>query len=170
MAKQRSKQISRRGIILLVSLVLLAILFVLSLILFRPGREAGVIETTPYALDSSTSQRFAAMDGALAVASGGGLQLFDENGGLIQRHAVTMLRPALDASENWAAAYDIGGTTLVTMDRKGNDTLFEQENALISVSVTDDGWLAAATESPGYRGMVTVYDAKHAVNYQWYSG
>ena len=70
----RKRQISRRGIILLVSLGVLAALFVLSLILFRPGREPGVIETSPYALDSSASQRFGVMEGGyLAVASGGGL-------------------------------------------------------------------------------------------------
>ena len=167
----RKKQLSRRGIILLASLVVLLLLFVLSLILFRPGREAGVIETTPYALDSSASQRFGVMEGGtLAVASGGGLQLFDENGSLIQRRAVTMLQPALDVSEQWAAAYDIGGNTLVTMNRKGEDTLTETENALIAVSVTDDGWYAAATESPGYRGMVTVCDQKRNVIYEWYSG
>ena len=62
MAAQKRK-ISRRGIILLSSLFVLAVLFVLSLILFRPGTEQGVIETSPYALDSSAAQRFAVMDG-----------------------------------------------------------------------------------------------------------
>ncbi len=166
----RRKKLSKRGIVLLAALAVLVVLFVLSLLLFRPGASSGVIETDPYALDSSSSQRFAVMDGDLAVASGGGLQIFDENGSLIARRAVTLLSPALAASDALAAAYDIGGTTLVTMDRKGESRLWEQENALISVDVTKDGWLAVATESPGYRGMVTVYNEKHEVIYEWFSG
>lgn len=170
MAKQRQK-ISRRGIIWLVSLGILAVLFVLSLILFRPGTEEGVIETSPYALDSSASQRFAVMDGGyLAVASGGGLQIFDENGSLVQREAVTMLQPALDATGNYAAACDVGGTTLVTMDRKGNVKTTELTSAIIAVAAAPDGWLAVVTEAQGYRGMVTVYDEKRTVVYEWYSG
>lgn len=170
MAKQRQK-ISRRGIIWLVSLGILAVLFVLSLILFRPGTEEGVIETSPYALDSSASQRFAVMDGGyLAVASGGGLQIFDENGSLVQREAVTMLQPALDAAGDYAAACDVGGTTLVTMDRKGNVKTTELTSAIIAVAAAPDGWLAVVTEAQGYRGMVTVYDEKRTVVYEWYSG
>ena len=170
MAKQRQK-ISRRGIILLSSLFVLAVLFVLSLILFRPGSEQGVIETSPYALDSSASQRFAVMDGGyLAVASGGGLQIFDENGSLVQREAVTLLQPALDAAGDYAAACDVGGTTLVTMDRKGNVKTTELSDALIAVAAAPDGWIAVVTEAQGYRGMVTVYDEKQNVIYEWYSG
>ena len=170
MAKRRQK-ISRRGIIWLVSLGILAVLFVLSLILFRPGTEEGVIETSPYALDSSASQRFAVMDGGyLAVASGGGLQIFDENGSLVQREAVTMLQPALDAAGDYAAACDVGGTTLVTMDRKGNVKTTELTSAIIAVAAAPDGWLAVVTEAQGYRGMVTVYDEKRTVVYEWYSG
>ena len=171
MAKQKRKQLSRRGIILLVSLGILAALFVLSLVLFRPGREPGEIETSPYALDSSASQRFGVMDGGyLAVASGGGLQIFDENGTLVQRQAVTMLQPALCAAGDFAAACDVGGTTLVTMDRKGSARTTETDNTVIAVSVTEDGWLALATEAQGYRGLVTVYDEKQNVIYEWYSG
>ena len=167
----RKRQISRRGIIWLVSLGILAVLFVLSLILFRPGTEEGVIETSPYALDSSASQRFAVMDGGyLAVASGGGLQIFDENGSLVQREAVTMLQPALDAAGDYAAACDVGGTTLVTMDRKGNVKTTELTGAIIAVAAAPDGWLAVVTEAQGYRGMVTVYDEKRTVVYEWYSG
>ena len=170
MAKRRQK-ISRRGIIWLVSLGILAVLFVLSLILFRPGTEEGVIETSPYALDSSASQRFAVMDGGyLAVASGGGLQIFDENGSLVQREAVTMLQPALDAAGDYAAACDVGGTTLVTMDRKGNVKTTELTGAIIAVAAAPDGWLAVVTEAQGSRGMVTVYDEKRTVVYEWYSG
>ncbi len=170
MAKQRQK-ISRRGIIWLVSLGILAVLFVLSLILFRPGRSEGVIETSPYALDSSASQRFAVMDdGYLAVASGGGLQIFDENGSLVQREAVTLLQPALDAAGSYAAACDVGGTTLVTMDRKGNVKTTERSDALIAVAAAPDGWIAVVSEAQGYRGMVTVYDEKQNVIYEWYSG
>ena len=170
MATQR-KQISRRGIIFVIVVIALLAMFIVGLIVFRPGSsEKGVIETTPYALDSSASQRFSVMDGDLAVASGGGLQLFDENGSLVQRRAVTMLSPALDTAGSWAAACDVGGTTLMTMNRKGETEVRETENALIAVSVTPDGWLAVASESPGYRGMVTVYDEKHNVIYEWYSG
>ena len=170
MAAQKRK-ISRRGIIWLVSLGILAALFVLSLVLFRPGSEQGVIETSPYALDSSASQRFAVMDGGyLAVASGGGLQIFDENGSLVQREAVTLLQPALDAAGDYAAACDVGGTTLVTMDRKGNVKTTELSDALIAVAAAPDGWIAVVTEAQGYRGMVTVYDEKQNVIYEWYSG
>ncbi len=171
MATQKRQKISRRGIILLSSFFVLAALFVLSLILFRPGTEEGVIETSPYALDSSASQRFAVMDGGyLAVASGGGMQIFDENGSLVQREAVTMLQPALDAAGDYAAACDVGGTTLVTMDRKGNVKTTELPNALIAVAAAPDGWLAVVSEAQGYRGLVTVYDEKQNVIYEWYSG
>lgn len=149
----------------------LLLLFVLSLIWFRPGPEEEAAETSPFALDSSASQRFGVMDGGLlAVASGGGLQIFDHHGSLIARQGVTLLQPALDAAGDWAAAYDIGGTALVTMNAEGESHVREETGALISVAVTRNGWMAVAGEAQGYRGMVTVYDQKGDTIYEWYSG
>ena len=169
MARQKRK-LSRRGYLVLGLLILAVMLFVLSLVLFRDDAPVGEIETTPYALDSSAQQRFAAMDSGLAVASGEGLQLFDEFGGLIVRQTATMSDPAVSAAGKYAAACDVGGTTLITADIEGGITEHELSNAIISARILPDGWLAVATESPGYKGMVTVYDENFDVIYEWYSG
>ena len=170
MTQKRKRKLTRRGYLVLALLIVAVLLFVLSLVLFRPKEPTGEIETSPYALDSSAEQRFAAMEGGLAVASGEGLQLFDEFGSLVARQTATMSEPAVSAAGDYAAACDIGGVTLLTADMENGITLHELANAAISVRVLSDGWLAVCTESPGYKGMVTVYDDKFNVVYEWYSG
>ena len=170
MTQKRKRKLTRRGYLVLALVLLATLLFVLSLVLFRRNVPAGEIETAPYALDSSAEQRFAAMDGGLAVASGEGLQLFDEFGALILRQTATMSEPAVSAAGSYAAAYDIGGATLITANIEGTVTVRELSNAIISARVNEDGWMVVATESPGYKGMVTVYDSSFNVVYEWYSG
>ena len=170
MTQKRKRKLTRRGYLVLGLLLLAVVLFVLSLVLFRPEEPTGEIETSPYALDSSAEQRFAAMEGGLAVASGEGLQLFDEYGALIVRQTATMAAPAVSAAGKYAVACDIGGVTLLTADAENGVTVHELSNAIISARVRADGWLTVATESPGYKGMVTVYDSNFDVVYEWYSG
>ena len=65
MATQKRKQISRRGIIWLVSLLILAVLFVLSLIMFRreaaeeAGAEAGASAQAAETEEASASSEAA---------------------------------------------------------------------------------------------------------------
>lgn len=151
--------------------VIVALLFVV-LLLQRGGRAASGTGTDgePYTLDSSAKQVFRALDGRLAVASSSGLQLFDESGSTVLHEIFSLAEPGLTVGADRVAAYDIGGTQLCVADFDGDVQTVAVSGSIVSASLNGSGWLTVVTDAPGYKGMVTVYDASLNAIYEWYSG
>lgn len=99
-----------------------------------------------------------------------GLQILDKNGVTVTRSIVSLTNPGAVSAGNRAAAYDVGGTALRVGDTKGNLTVLDTDNKLISVTMNDSGYLAAVTEETGYKGLVTVYNSDLEPVYRWHSG
>ncbi len=128
-----------------------------------------VSNSDPFTYENGSKQMFTLMGDDLAIASSTGLQLLDSHGKTISRQIFSMTNPAVCASGNFSAFYDVGGKSL-RVYKDGDYTSLDRDNAIISVSLNSSGYLAVTEEEPGYKGSVTVYDSKLNSVYKWYSG
>ena len=71
-----------------------------------------------------------------------------------------MSTPALEQAGEWAVAYDVGGTQILVVNREGQVLQMEtgENELIISVSLSEDGYLAVTAEKKNYKGCVSVYD------------
>jgi len=134
------------------------------------GEGEIISKVEPYTYETGTQQSFAAMKGGLAVVNTTGLQVLDKDGVTAARSVVSMTTPAVAAAGDRAAGFDVGGTALRVADTKGSLTVLDTDEPIISVTVNESGWLAVVTEETGYKGLVTVYNAKCQPVYRWHSG
>lgn len=171
MTENRSSALTRW---LIAAIVLVAaVIFVVVLVRRSASGPASAAEEAPYTLDNSAGQVFAVTtgrEGQLVAVTNGGLQLFDTEGMSVTHELMSFKQPGVTAGEKHAAAYDIGAETLVLTDTDGNVKSLKPAGAVISARMNRDGWLAVVTEAPGYRAVVTVYDAEGSAVYVWYSG
>jgi hypothetical protein len=74
-----------------------------------------------------------------------------------------MSAPAANVCNNSAVVYDAGGTALHVI--RNREPVFElaAEGSLLSAHLNADGLLTVVSQESGYRGVVTVYDAKGSV-------
>lgn len=122
-----------------------------------------------YSFENGAGRQFALMGDKLTLASTTGLQVLDGEGLPLYLRVFAMKNPALASCESSVVCYDVGGTALKLWD--GDElTELDSEDELISVSVNGDGYFAAAAQSSGYKGCVTVYDPKGTGIFKWYSG
>ena len=170
MNEKRSGALSRW---LLAAIVLVvALIFVVTLVRRSAAKSAAVNEEAPYTLDNSAGQVFAVTTGKagqLVAATNGGMQLFSPEGQSVAHELSSLKQPGVTAGEEAAAAYDIEGETLLITDLEGNVTAVTPPGAIISARMNSAGWLAVVTEAPGYKAVVTVYDDTHKAVYAWYS-
>lgn len=132
------------------------------------GMTAGGDEAFTY--EAGSDQTFAVVENGLAVASSTGLQLFDESGQSVMRKIFSMTTPAVAAGGSRAAFFDVGGTTLRVADQDGGYAVLDTTDIILSVTVSDEGYLAVCTEETGYKGLVTIYDSELTPVYRWHSG
>ncbi|MDR1131385.1 MAG: DUF5711 family protein [Oscillospiraceae bacterium] len=128
-----------------------------------------VSNSEPFTYETGSRQSFALMGENLAVASTTGLQLLGRDGSTVSREVFAMANPAVCANKAGCAFYDVGGYSLrVYLD--GEFVRLDRESEIISVSVSVSGFYAVSGCEPGYKGSVTVYDARLEDVYKWYSG
>lgn len=160
--------------LILIALALLAFLFRDELSreglrgLLGKGTETAAGEAFSY--ETGSDQVFALAGNGLAIASSTGLQLLDADGVTVVKQILSLGTPAVAASPELCAFYDVGGTALRAAAPDGSCRTMDTENAILSVTVNPDGYIAVSTEQPGYKGMVQVYDPSLEKLYEWYSG
>lgn len=113
----------------------------------------------------SDAQSCAVTGNKLMTAKRGSAKCFDLEGNELFEQPLELLDASVSAGTSGAAAYCVGGSTVVFDD---GDMLMT-ENAIISVSLSDCGMTAVCTSEPGYKGSVTVYSAERSAVYKWYS-
>lgn len=123
----------------------------------------------PYTYENGANQQFSLIGGKLAIASSTGIQLLDENGEALFRQVFTMKNPALCTCRSSGVFYDVGGTGM-RLWSGGELTELDTDEAIISVSMNSGGYFAAATQSSGYKGSVTVYSPQGEGIFKWFSG
>ncbi|MFB0919865.1 MAG: DUF5711 family protein [Oscillospiraceae bacterium] len=123
----------------------------------------------PFTYETGSKQMFALMGSDLAVASSTGLQLLDKDGNTVSREVFSMTNPAVCASVNTCAFYDVGGYSL-RIYKDGRFENMDRDSQITSVSVNSSGYYAVAGADPGYKGSVKVYNSELEPVYEWYSG
>lgn len=115
----------------------------------------------PFAYDGGPSAAMAGLDGDLLCVSSGGVRLYDAGGATFIDETVSLEHPAVAVTDGTAVVYDAGGTFLkVYRNRAEVFCLEPSEDAILSARLNDAGWLAVVTRGVGYKGIVTVYNAK----------
>lgn len=122
-----------------------------------------------YIFDAGSGQAFAAAGKGLAVANGTGFELLDGEGKAVTSKVMQMENPAATGCSDYAVFYDMGGMRLAVADLEGSISELPVQGEILSVTVSDAGYLAVTTKCTGYRGLVTVYDPLLEVIYEWYS-
>lgn len=175
--KRKKEQRNRRKGVWLVLALLVVLVCMGALLVYRSGilgsvhGEGEIIsKTEPYTYETGTQQQFAALKGGLAVVNTTGLQVLDKSGVTVTRSIVSLTAPAVVTAGELAAAYDVGGTVLRVGDTKGNLTVLDTREKIISVTMNPTGCLAVVTEETGYKGLVTVYNKDFEPVYRWHSG
>lgn len=117
-----------------------------------------------FLFDGNPSDPCANLGGDLLTCStGAGIRLYTQGGTLLASRAVTLNRPAIDVSGSYGIVYDIGGQDLYLYTQRQEDFVLSlsREQALLSASVNQHGWLAVVSQEGGHKGAVTVYDSSH---------
>ena len=176
----------RKGLIkkiVLFSAAIAAVCSVLALILFTDGlnmdsirrwvkymnvSENGTYGT--YAFDSHGSNRYGEFDDGLAIASVSGLNTYDENGGerfIVQEQ---LALPQLLLNDQLAVAYDVGGHSLLAVDRKNGEVLRLKENRpILDADLSSGGYLCTSSSASGYKSVLSVYNPNQDLIYRWLS-
>ncbi|MCD7845020.1 MAG: DUF5711 family protein [Oscillospiraceae bacterium] len=123
-----------------------------------------------YIFDAGSGQVFAAVGDGLAVATSTGLdELLDGSGNTVVSMVTPMDSPAIAACDSFAVFYDLGGTAITVVDLSGGIETLTPAGSIISLTVSDSGYVTVTTEYTGYRALVEVYDPSLELVYQWYS-
>ena len=122
-----------------------------------------------YYYENDATSRFAALDGSLVTVAANQIRVLDERSELLYQTGVRFLHPDLVSGGDVAVAYDIGGTTLYVMDRKGLRWQQEVEGDLIAVTVNSHGYVTATYNKSGAKAAVTVWDNSGALKFTFLS-
>ena len=107
--------------------------------------------------EASTANRFASLEGGVAVLSDRELTVLRDDGGEVCRIAAAFASPGLVSGGGRAAAYDVGGTELYVVDISGEKLHLSTEGAILSVNLNAGGYLAVTAEAANCKSAVTVY-------------
>lgn len=164
--------------IAVIALIALALLALFSGKGVASGSLSGIViagdasggETEPFTYETGSQQAFARAGDGFAVASTSSLQLVNGVGVTVGKEICSFTTPAVSASADCALFFDVGGTGCVRMGFDGTKTAIEPNGTIISASINSSGYYTIITEHAGYKGLVSVYDSKGTLVYEWYSG
>ena len=122
--------------------------------------DSGRAESFPY--DGSLDDTFAVLDGDLLVCSPNTISLYSGSGTRYVSQSVSMDNPVVDTNGSLAVVYDAGGDELYVLGQRELIWQGEDLDSILSARLNRSGYLTVVTQSSGYRGAVTVYDASYA--------
>jgi hypothetical protein len=123
-----------------------------------------------FSFDQHSSNVFAAADGGLSIASVGGVTVYDKNGDELYTVSNAMSAPAVMAGNRVTLAYDIGGTSLLTISNKRGVTAnVTTGGTLLDASISDDDAVAYCAVEDGKKTVLTVLNDSQQEIYKWYS-
>ena len=131
--------------------------------------ERVAVAKEEYVFDAGGGQVYAAAGRGLAAATASGFELMDFSGQLSVSHLFQMETPAIATGEDFAVFYDLGGTSIAVASFDGGIQELTPAGNIISITVSDSGYITVTTDCTGYRGLVTVYDQRLEPVYEWYS-
>ena len=122
-----------------------------------------------YQFPAYDSNVYAVYENGLLVATSSGLMPYDESGYPLTDVNATMENPNVNVAGNYAAAWDIGGTTLCAV-RNGMEHLNRVlDHTILDVDLSANGDMVFASGADGYRTMLTMMDNQTQERFKWYS-
>lgn len=122
--------------------------------------DSGQAEAFRY--DGDLSCTFAALDGDLLVCSEHAISLYSGSGTQYINESVGMENPVVTTNGSLAAVYDAGGSSLYVLGQRALVWSADDLESILSARLNKNGQLTVVTQSSGYRGSVTVYDAAYS--------
>lgn len=122
--------------------------------------DSGQAESFLY--DGDLNDTFAVLDGDLLVCSRNAISLYSGSGTCYVSQSVNMENPVVDSNGSLAVVYDAGGSELHVLGQRQLVWSAEGLSSILSAHLNKNGQLTVVTQSGGYRGAVTVYDAAYA--------
>lgn len=180
-AKERKRKIVR-GIVSLLAAVLLVgaalgvILFRKELNLDKLRRYVTYLNVRDsstygeYSFDAHSGNAYSAFGSGLALASVGGLDVYDDSGKAIFSVPVTMGVPAISAGDRVVLAYDVGGTAVSAVSLKKGVVLQKDiGKMLLDADISNGDTICYASAADGYKTVLTVLNDRQEETYHWYS-
>ena len=166
-----NRAIALAGTLILVAAALFIFIYSdsISALLSPETADESFADAEPFTFETGSRQYFSLVGDRLAVASSTGLQILSSKGETLQRSVFSMTNPAISASEDACAFYDVGGKAL-RLYTGGDCAELDRDYPIISVQLNSSNYLAVAEQESGYKGLVTVLDPDGSPIYQWYSG
>lgn len=122
-----------------------------------------------YVFDAGAGQVFATAGHGLAAATTSGFELMDGSGSVAVSRLMQMKNPAIAPADDFAVFYDLGNKTMTAAYYDGTIREMDPPGNILSVTVSDGGYIVVTSDCTGYRGLVTVYGADLEPVYEWYS-
>ena len=122
--------------------------------------DSGRAESFPY--DGDLNDTFAVLDGDLLVCSRNAIALYSGSGTQYINQQVGMENPVVSTNGSLAVVYDAGGSSLYILGQRALVWSADDFEPILSARLNRNGQLTVATQSSGYRGTVTVYDAAYS--------
>ncbi|MCI8699343.1 MAG: hypothetical protein HFF29_09620 [Oscillospiraceae bacterium] len=122
--------------------------------------DSGRADSFPYGGDLTDT--FAVLDGDLLVCSRNAIALYSGSGTQYINESVGMENPVVTTNGSLAAVYDAGGSSLYVLGQRTLVWSADDLESILSARLNKNGQLTVVTQSSGYRGSVTVYDAAYS--------
>ncbi len=125
---------------------------------------------SPYsriAFEPDSDNVYALFGESLAVINKGNFKLYGADGTERLALQLSYSRPALCTSSEQIIAYDRGGTNLTVASQTALISTLEIPGSIISVETNSSGYFAVTHEDERYRAVVSVYDNRQNLVYQW---
>lgn len=119
------------------------------------------------AFEPDSDNVYALFGDSLAVINKGNFKLYSADGTEQFALQLSYSRPALCVSEEQIIAYDRGGTNLTVASKTALIGTLEIPGEIISVETNGSGYFAVTHEDARYRAVVSVYDDRQNLIYQW---
>lgn len=113
-------------------------------------------QTDVFHFSNYTNNTFALLGDGVAVASVGGLEVYDRAGRLQYNAVFSMQQPMIQTGGGRVLAYDLGGTALHIGSRWESLRHDDWDGAIIDARLNENGWLVVSAEQAGTRGVATV--------------
>jgi len=121
--------------------------------------DSGRAESFPYG--GELTDTFAVLDGDLLVCSRNAISLYSGSGAQYINEPVSMENHVVNTNGSLAVVYDAGGTDLYVLGQRSLVWSSKDFESILSARLNKNGQLTVVTQSSGYRGAVTVYNASY---------
>ncbi|MDD6274808.1 MAG: DUF5711 family protein [Clostridiaceae bacterium] len=119
------------------------------------------------AFEPDSENVYALFGESLAVINKGNFKLYGTDGTEQLALQLSYSRPALCVSDEQIIAYDRGGTNLTVAGQTALIGSLEIPGKIISVEANSSGYFTVTHEDARYRAVVSVYDNRQNLVYQW---